>query len=624
MKKRRLPQRKHHEVPTLPPLQSGQELAARVFRIAGQDLLCEPTDVRYQQIVKVHMPDRKAAQQCPRGALVLLRLRDMQTAGRFAPPLWQGELVHCYGREDDARVQEAFVRLNHQVPDAFPDQVLAQAANLPQCPGEADMAGREDLRHFPLVTIDGEDARDFDDAIQVERQGEGWLLRVAIADVSHYIPLETRSRKICLDTEAQERGNSWYFPLSVSPMLPEALSNGLCSLNPGVDRLVMLCEIPFSADGEPGKAHFAQAVMRSAARLTYTQVKRLLLDKDNDIQASLQAQPQGAKICDMLADALALSRILRARRMERGSLDFHQPEPAYSVTGDGRVEAIYLAEHNAAHELIEEFMLAANEAVAAFLRDSALPFLYRVHPEPGEENLERLKEALLLAAPDCLPSGVKAPGKSLQASHIREILRLARGTEREHVVDSLCLRSLAQARYQSIPLEHFGLSSNCYCHFTSPIRRYADLTVHRALKVALGLSQGPLLSGAKLERLAAHCNHQERAAQESEREMARRMACLAMIERVGEVFDGIVSSVLSFGSFVALDGLPVEAFVRRHRLPHKRRAAHSAKGQWLPGQKVRVRLTSVSLGRLTIDCEPVGSDSPRKKGGQAKYRRRMR
>ena len=624
MKKRRPPQRRQREIPALPSLQAGQQLAARVLKIAGQEVLCEPTDVRYEQIIKAHMPDRKTAQQCPRGALVLLRLCEMQTAGRFAQPFWRAELVHCYGREDDARVQEAFVRLNHQVPAAFPEQVLTQAANLPQCPGPDDMAGRENLRHIPLVTIDGEDARDFDDAIHVERQKNGWLLRVAIADVSHYIPLEVRSRKICLDTEAQERGNSWYFPLSVSPMLPEALSNGLCSLNPGVNRLVMLCEIPFSPTGEPGKAHFAQAVMRSAARLTYTQVRRLLLDKDNDTQTTLRALPQGSTICNMLADALALSGILRARRMERGSLDFHQPEAAYSVTQDGKVNGIFLAEHNAAHELIEELMLAANEAVAAFLRDSGLPFLYRVHPEPGEENLERLKEALLLSAPDCLPGAVRPPGKALQPAHIREILRLARGTDKEQVVDSLCLRSLAQARYQSTPQEHFGLSSNCYCHFTSPIRRSADLTVHRALKVALGLSQGPLLAGAKLERLAAHCNHQERAAQECEREMTRRMACLAMQDRIGEVFNGIVSSMLSFGSFVSLEGLPVEAFVRRHRLPHKRRSASKGKDQWLPGQRVRVRLTSVSLGRLTIDCEPVGPDTLRKKSGQAKYCRRMR
>ena len=526
-------------------------------------------------------------------------------------------------REDDARVHETLVRLNHQVPDTFPEAVLAQAAALPREPAAEDIARREDLRDIPLVTIDGEDARDFDDAIHVERQGKGWLLRVAIADVSHYIPLETRSHRACLDTEAQQRGNSWYFPLSVSPMLPEALSNGLCSLNPGVDRLVMLCEIPFTHEGIAGVPRFAQAVMRSAARLTYTQIRKCLLDKNPAALKALTSQTGGGHILAMLGEAMTLSRILRSRRLARGSLDFHQPEAAYTVTRNGRVSDIYLAEHHEGHELIEEFMLAANEAVADFLQKARLPFLYRVHPEPGEENLERLKEALLLTAPDCLPEEVRDPDEPLLARHIREILLLAHGSGRERVVNSLCLRSLARARYQSEPMEHFGLASECYCHFTSPIRRYADLTVHRALKVALGLDNGPLLTGHKLERLAAHCNYQERAAQEAEREMTRRMACLAMQHRIGAIFEGTVSSVMPFGTFVTLEGLPVEAFMRRHKFPHGRRKKG---GQiWHLGQQVRVRLTSVCLIRLTIDCEPAGPAAPRRSriGGACNtYRRR--
>lgn len=596
----------------VPPLHAGEHVPARIVKILGRELLCASTDSRREDLFRLVTPFDKPHREYKQGALVLLKLVEVSEACRHGGPVWQAEMLHCYGREDDARVQEAFVRLNHEVPDTFPPRVLEQAHNLPRTPSAADMARREDIRHIPLVTIDGEDARDFDDAIHVAKDGEGWILRVAIADVSHYIPLETSLRKSTLDTEARLRGNSWYFPLSVSPMLPEALSNGLCSLNPHVDRLVMLCEIHVVGNGVPGRARFAEAVMRSAARLTYTQVQQCLLEKDKHAIATMQQQEHGAEILKMLQHAHELSRLLRQKRMARGSLDFHQPEAGYDVDDNGVVRDIFLASHHEGHELIEEFMLAANEAVAAFLQESGLPFLYRVHPEPTEESLERLQEALALIAPECLPKTVRS-GDTLLARHLPEILRLARDSEKERIVNNLCLRSLSQACYQPDPLEHFGLRSSCYCHFTSPIRRYADLMVHRTLKVALGLHPGPLLSGQKLARLAAHLNHQERAAQECEREMTKRMACLAMQNRVGTLFYGIVSSVLPFGTFVTLEQLPVDAFLRGQRNPRRRSRSGKEEQIWHVGQRLKVRLTSVNLSRLAIDCEIANNASSRKK-----------
>ncbi|MDO5484670.1 MAG: VacB/RNase II family 3'-5' exoribonuclease, partial [Desulfovibrionaceae bacterium] len=482
---------------------------------------------------------------------------------RLAANLWQARLVGSFGREDDADVQERLVKLNHEVPGEFPPEVLKEAAALPLAPTAEDLKGREDLRHLPLVTIDGADARDFDDAIHVERQGRGWLLRVAIADVSHYVR-PARGKRPCLDAEAQARGNSWYFPRSVEPMLPPALSNGLCSLKPGEDRLAVLAEIPFSPQGLPGQARFALAVMRSAARLTYDTVKACLLDSDSAALARLRAETQGAEVLAMLEEAFALYAVLRKQRQERGSLDFDLPDPDYSFDAQGRVTAIAHARRHDAHRLIEEFMIAANEAVARHLAAAGLPFLYRVHPAPEEGRLQDMLESLRATAADCLYSLPVGAGRrrGLTAADLQTILGAAKGSAREFLVNRLCLRSLSQARYQPGNEGHFGLASEAYCHFTSPIRRYADLLVHRALKTALGHAVGPVPAGQKLLRVADQLNRRERAALDCEREMARRLGCLALRGREGERFQGVVSGMMDFGLFVELDQMPVEGMIR--------------------------------------------------------------
>lgn len=583
-----------------------KEIPVHLHSRTGRTLFCRPADSRLAVDFSVALPEGNAVPE--QGALLLVAPEE-----RLASDLWRARLLGAYGREDDADVQENLVKLNHEVPRDFPAPVLDEAAALPAAPAQADLAGREDLRALPLVTIDGADARDFDDAVQVERKGAGWLLRVAIADVSHYVRPAPGKRHAGLDAEALARGNSWYFPRSVEPMLPPALSNGLCSLNPDEDRLAVLAEIPFSATAQPGKARFALCVMRSAARLTYDQVKACLLDHDADALARLREKPRGGDVLAMLEEAFRLYAVLRTARRKRGSLDFDLPEPDYSFDAAGRVLEIGFRQRHDAHRLIEEFMIAANEAVARHLRDAGLPFLYRVHPQPDPERLESLFDTLGATALESLPANVHSGGKA-DAAAMQGILAAAQGTEQEFLVNRLCLRAMPQARYQPENEGHFGLASQAYCHFTSPIRRYADLLVHRALKASLGHAVGPLPAGQKLLRIGDRLNRLERAAMECEREMARRLGCLVLREREGERFAGVIAGVTDFGLFVELASMPVEGMIRVEDLGDDwyelDSRSQSLIGQrsglcWRLGQRLEVRLAEVHMGRLEIRLMPL-------------------
>ncbi len=600
---------------------SQKEIPVHLHSRAGRTLFCRPADSRLTVDFSVALPEGSAVPE--QGALLLVTPQE-----RLASDLWRARLLGAYGREDNADVQENLVKLNHEAPRDFPPAVLAEAAALPAAPAQADMDGREDLRALPLVTIDGADARDFDDAVQVERKGTGWLLRVAIADVSHYVRPAPGKGRASLDAEALERGNSWYFPRSVEPMLPPALSNGLCSLNPDEDRLAVLAEIPFSAAGQPGKARFALCVMRSAARLTYDQVRACLLDHDADALALLREKPRGGEALAMLEEAFRLYAVLRAVRRQRGSLDFDLPEADYTFDAAGRLRRIGFRQRHDAHRMIEEFMIAANEAVARHLRDAGLPFLYRVHPRPDPERLENLFDSLAATALESLPENVKSGGKA-DAMAMQAILKAAQGTDQEFLVNRLCLRAMPQARYQPENEGHFGLASQAYCHFTSPIRRYADLLVHRALKASLGRAAGPLPAGHKLLRMGDRLNRLERATMECEREMARRLACLALRDREGERFSGIIAGVTDFGLFVELACMPVEGMIRVQDLGDDWYELDSRNqclmGQrsglcWRLGQRLEVRLAEVHMGRLEIRLMPL--ECPRRAArGQGKQGR---
>ncbi|MBB5143269.1 ribonuclease R [Desulfovibrio intestinalis] len=591
-----------------------KEVPAHVISRHGNSIFCRPADSRLPADFNVELPEGTPAPA--QGTLVLLA-----PIKSLASDLWSARLLGDYGREDDVAVQEELVKLNHEVPRDFPAGVLAEAEALPGEPEEADFKGRQDVRHLALVTIDGADARDFDDAIHVEEQpgGKGWVLRVAIADVSHYVRPRGRGCPGALDAEALSRGNSWYFPRSVEPMLPEVLSNGLCSLRPHVNRLAVLAEIPFTATGKPGKPRFSQAVMRSAARLTYDQVKACLLDKDAAALADLRAQERGEEVLAMLDKAFALYAVLRDVRRQRGTLDFDLPEAECKLDDLGRVAWLGHRQRHDAHRLIEEFMIAANEAVARHLRDAEIPFLYRVHPEPDPERLETLFDTLEAVGFENLPP--RPTAASMQG-----VLVSVQGTPQEFLVNRLCLRAMPQARYMPFNEGHFGLASVAYCHFTSPIRRYADLLTHRALKMSLGLDAGPLPAGEKLLRIGDQLNRRERAAMACEREMDRRLGCLALLPRVGEHFSGIVAGVMDFGVFVELTDMPVEGMVRVEDLGDDwydfDARTMSLVGQhsgiiWRMGQKLDVALAEVNLGRLEIRLMPlelpkgIGSRGPR-------------
>ncbi len=591
-----------------------KEIPAHVISRHGNSIFCRPADSRLPADFNVELPEGTPAPA--QGTLVLLA-----PIKSLASDLWSARLLGDYGREDDVAVQEELVKLNHEVPRDFPAGVLAEAEALPGEPEEADFKGRQDVRHLALVTIDGADARDFDDAIHVEEQpgGKGWILRVAIADVSHYVRPRGRGCPGALDAEALSRGNSWYFPRSVEPMLPEVLSNGLCSLRPHVNRLAVLAEIPFTATGKPGKPRFSQAVMRSAARLTYDQVKACLLDKDAAALADLKAQERGEEVLAMLDKAFALYAVLRDVRRQRGTLDFDLPEAECKLDDLGRVAWLGHRQRHDAHRLIEEFMIAANEAVARHLRDADIPFLYRVHPEPDPERLETLFDTLEAVGFENLPP--RPTAASMQG-----VLVSVQGTPQEFLVNRLCLRAMPQAHYMPFNEGHFGLASVAYCHFTSPIRRYADLLTHRALKMSLGLDSGPLPAGEKLLRIGDQLNRRERAAMACEREMDRRLGCLALLPRVGEHFSGIVAGVMDFGVFVELTDMPVEGMVRVEDLGDDwydfDARTMSLVGQhsgiiWRMGQKLGVALAEVNLGRLEIRLMPlelpkgIGSRGPR-------------
>ncbi len=567
-------------------------ITARVSkRLSKGYLLCQPTDPRQRASFMV-----EAGTDGPAIEDVVFIVPGEQ----IDRDLWGGRIEEVLGREADVSVQEKLVKANHQIPLHFPAEVLDEAKLLPALPGEDDFKGRKDLRHLSFVTIDGAKARDFDDAVYVERDGPGYRLWVAIADVAHYVRVGS-----ALDEEARERANSYYFPTSVEPMFPEALSNGLCSLNPNVPRLSMVAEITFDANGAPKDWAFANAVIQSHARLTYAQVNRGLLEKDPLERSVLKP------VLPMLELAEELARKMNARRSARGSLDFDLPEPEILFNIYGETMDIRPKVRHFGHQIIEEFMVAANEAVAEFLTDRDLPLLYRSHPEPDPEKLKsflRIISKTDLA--DKLPKD-QTPG----AKVLQEVLSAAAGTEAEFMVGRLALRSMMQAKYTPENEGHFGLASACYCHFTSPIRRYADLVVHRALKYALGETGRGLPGAKRLKELGEHLSVQERKGMEAEREILKRLTVILLRDKIGQEFTGVVNSMADFGFWVELTEVMAEGVVRLSSLnddyytffpDHQLLLGERTGRKFKLGQAVRVRLEEVNLGRLEINLALLG------------------
>ncbi len=514
---------------------------------------------------------------------------------RGRPP--EGRIVKVIGRPGQPGIDAELIIEQYELPVHFTPDTLREAEDIPQQVSAAMRKGRKDLRSLVTVTIDGETARDFDDAISIEKIKAGFRLWVHIADVSSYVREGTS-----LDEEAYQRGTSVYLPDRAIPMLPEALSNGICSLNPNVDRLTFTCEMDISPEGEILRYDIYESIINSNERMTYTAVREILVDRD------AAQRKRYAALLDEFGLMEELMAVLRAKRAKRGSIDFDLPEPQIVLDLQGRMTDILRAERNMAHQIIEEFMLAANETTARHIEREKAPFIYRIHEEPAEEKLTDLIDFLATL-------GISLPAvKKLKPLHLQKALARAKGTPEETLINTVLLRTMKQAKYSSENVGHFGLAAETYTHFTSPIRRYPDLIVHRILKADL---RGKLKDAAYAEQLAEklpgvaeHCSRRERVAMEAERDVITMLKIEFMKDKVGEVFDGIITGVLQFGFFVQLNELFVEGLVHVSSLSddyyHYVEKQHTLRGErnkrsYRIGDTVRVRVDRVDPVRKRID-----------------------
>jgi len=510
-----------------------------------------------------------------------------------------GRIVEVLDNLRPSDLAARFAILRHDLPQEFPPEVLRAANRFPPDVLEAERQGREDLRDLPLVTIDGEDAKDFDDAVYAESvPGGGWRLVVAIADVSNYVRFGTE-----LDVEARSRATSVYFPDRVIPMLPEHLSNHLCSLMPRVERLAFVCDMRIGRTGKPGKSRFYEAVIRSHARLTYDRAWSYLENPQHTASDDLTPQVRAS-----LQTLHAVYGALKAARDARGALDFRGGEVKARIGDDGRIEGFYAVTRNDAHRMIEECMIAANVEAAVALRLAKAGSLYRVHGQPEDKRVTELQKVL-----NALQVGAAFSEKPTPREFRQLVERLAARPD-GLLLESLVIRSLAQAVYQQTNIGHFGLALEEYAHFTSPIRRYPDLLVHRAIKAAVvpGSPSGRRYSTAELQTLGAESSQRERRADDASRDVMGYLKCLYLQPRVGETFDATITSALEFGLFVQLKEMPIDGLVHISVIPgdywELEQGGMGLVGQrtgrrWQMGDTVRVRLSRVDLTQRQIDFE---------------------
>mgnify|MGYP001813887126 FL=1 len=509
-----------------------------------------------------------------------------------------GHVSEVLGEHMDPGMEIEIAIRKYELPNSWPKTVQKQADRIPAEVLDDHKTGRLDLRDLPLVTIDGEDARDFDDAVYCEQVDGGWKLIVAIADVAHYVrPGEP------LDQEAINRGNSVYFPEQVIPMLPESLSNGLCSLNPDVDRLCMACTMTIDDDGIIQHWQFDNAVMRSHARMTYTKVAAILVDGDPDLIHEYAA------VFPALQNLFALYQLRHKQRAREGMMDLDMPETRIIFNEQRKIEAIVPVVRNEAHRLIEEFMLAANICAARFIDDAERPSLYRLHSGPTEEKREDLRRFLFELGLSL--SGGDEPDVKDYAKLLHDMSQRADA----EVIKPMVLRSLSQAFYSPDNGGHFALGFSHYTHFTSPIRRYPDLQVHRTIKSILRRKSSPY-SELELVELGEHCSMTERRADDATRDVMRWLKAEFMLDRIGEDFPGTVSGVTGFGLFVQLDDIYVDGLVHITSLGNdyfhfdatKYRLTGERTGQtYRLGDRLDVQLVRVDVDEGKIDLELAGT-----------------
>lgn len=551
-----------------------------------------PRDPRFSAWVRVEPADAGGAAA---GEMVMAEI--VKTGPRGVV----GRIIEVLGSSNEPGIESRLALRSHGFEEEFSAEAMEEAEAAPPQVTAAQAQGREDLRGLFTITIDPETARDFDDAVAIERAGSGYRLWVSIADVSHYVKSGS-----AIDAEAYERATSVYFPDRAIPMLPPELSSGICSLRPGQDRLAMTVEMELDGQGKRLSARMYASVIKSDHRLTYEQVERM--EHEHDLRREFSGAWPAIEIMR------ELSELRRRRRISRGAIDLDMPEPQIILDEAGEVTDIRRSEQTWSHRLIEEFMLLANETVAAFLTDHDQPMIYRIHEPPAPSSVLALADVLA-------PLGLKLLLKDSSPEHVRprdfqRVITKASGTPYETMVKYLCLRSMMQAVYSAELRGHFGLAAERYCHFTSPIRRYPDLMVHRILKLFLGTAEKegagykPVSRNLArdLKQAAEHCSERERASMEAEREMTDLYRARWMAKRLGEEFEGMISSVTAFGLFVELREVFVEGLIPADTLDrdlefHEKLMlvrGRSSGIEFRIGDRVRVQSTGVDLAQRKI------------------------
>ena len=574
-----------------------EEVAGQFIRERGIGIVI-PDNARFAH--RILVPKGEAA-RAKHGDMVVAEIVDYPTRIEQAT----GRVTTVIGAPGTKGIATDIAIHAHGIPFQWPRAVKSEIAKFGKTVPSAAKRGRTDLRHVDLVTIDGADARDFDDAVFCEKSGNGWKLLVAIADVAHYVQIGS-----ALDKEAINRGTSVYFPNRVVPMLPEVLSNGLCSLNPKVDRLCMVCEMHVSAGGKVSKSTFFEGVMRSKCRLTYSQVADFLEGRSgSSVPRVLQKS---------VRELHSLYKAFAKARQRRGAIEIDLPQTKFKLNKKGEIDRIEVVPRNDAHRLIEECMIAANVAAARFLKSHRIPGLYRVHPKPDPDRFHELRLYLVSL-------GLKvAHPEHVEPRHFDQLVKQIKDRPDAAAITMAMLRSLTHAEYSPTNIGHFGLALDAYAHFTSPIRRYPDLLVHRAIRhIVRGGKPGKYdYGGRDMERLGSITSEHEKRAEEASRDVEAWLKCQYMEGHLGEEFDGVITGVTNFGVFVQIGELMTDGLVHVTSLandyynfdPGSQRLVGERSGHTFSlGQAMRVRVHKVDMETRRIDFRPVDDRSRRKR-----------
>lgn len=615
----------HKDIVEIVPLKerTGRRREAKVLRIVSRGIervvgtyertrenfgFVLPDNAKLQQDIFVAKENSKGAMS---GHKVVVELTDYGGPGRNP----EGQVVEILGHVNDPGVDIMSVVRSYELPVEFSEKIMNQAARVAQEVSEADRVGRRDLRGLTMVTIDGEDAKDLDDAVSVSFDGENYHLGVHIADVTNYV-----QENSALDREALKRGTSVYLVDRVIPMLPHALSNGICSLNAGVDRLALSCLMTVSPNGGIIDYEICESVIRVNERMTYTAVKNML--EDETLVERDEEYRRYRELYPMFLEMKRLAEILRKKRRQRGSIDFDFPECKIILDKDGHPVDILPYERNVATDIIEDFMLAANETIAQHFYWQELPFVYRVHDVPDAERIQKLAVFINnfgYYMKSVGRAGAKVSDGEIHPKEIQKLLAKIEGTPEEAMISRLALRSMKQAKYSVECTGHFGLACSQYCHFTSPIRRYPDLQIHRIIKEQLrGRLGGNRIAHYReiLPEVAKHSSETERRAEEAERETDKMKKVEYMEDHLGEYFDGVISGVTGWGVYVELPNT-VEGLVHVSKLQEDffyynentcELVGESTGKSYKLGMPVKVCVNACDRFNRTIDMSIVDAD----------------